>query len=138
MGRERHEAEAAVGVRIPADYRHLTMLRGITETALLLAEFALDEVTDLQVAIDEVVTGLVDAAIDGSTIACDLTVDRGRVAVCVSGTAGTRDVIDRNGLGWHVIRTITGTPIANIGGYDVMSGGYPVSVEFVRDTGVSL
>ena len=74
-------------MRVPADHRHLTMLRGLTETALLLADFALDEVTDLQVAIDEITTGLVEVAVDGCTIDCDLTVEAGRITVCISTMA---------------------------------------------------
>ncbi|MEV5646687.1 anti-sigma factor [Nocardia sp. NPDC052254] len=135
MNSEHCGTATAVGVRVPADHRHLLMLRGLTETALLLAEFGLDEVTDLQVAIDEVATGLVDVAIDGSTIDCDLAVDAGWITVCISAMAVTREIIDEQGFAWHVIRTVAETPTADVGSYDRIRGGYPVTVEFGRRSG---
>ncbi len=111
------------------------MLRGLTETVLLLADFALDEVTDLRVAIDEVATDLIDVAIENSTIECDLTLAGRRITVCINAIAITRYVIEEDGLGWHVIRTITETPTANIGSYDHVAQGYPVTVEFARNSG---
>ncbi len=132
---EKYDAATAVAVRVPADHRHLTMLRGLTETALLLADFALDEVTDLQVAINEITTGLVEVAVDGCTINCDLTVEAGRITVCISTMAVTRDVMDENGFGWHVIRTVTDTPTTDIGSYDRVRGGFPITVGFGRRSG---
>ncbi len=106
------------------------MLRALTETVLMLAEFALDEVTDIQVAIDEIATDLIGAAIVGSALDCELTVDRGRIAVCLSTISVKREVIDEEGFGWHVIRTVTETLRTDIGSYDRIWGGFPITVEF--------
>jgi hypothetical protein len=57
-------AATRVGVRVVAQYARLAMLRALTETVLLLGELTLDEVTEIQVALDEIVTGLMDAALD--------------------------------------------------------------------------
>jgi serine/threonine-protein kinase RsbW len=120
---------------VAAEYEQLTMLRALTETVLLIAELTFDEVTDIQVAIDEVATGLIDTAVEGSTIECDFVFDDGRTTVCITAVAVTREVIDEDGLGWHVIRTITESPKADVGSFDRIAGGFPVTVEFRRAGG---
>lgn len=109
------------------------MLRALTETVLLMAEFALDEVTDIQIAVDEIATDLIDAATDGSVIDCEFTYGDGRIEVCLTATATTREVVDETGLGWHVIRTITESATAEVGSYDRLAGGFPMTVAFSRD-----
>ncbi|MBU3066002.1 ATP-binding protein [Nocardia sp. NEAU-G5] len=128
-------AATTVGVRVAAEYEQLTMLRALTETVLLIAELTLDEVTDIQVAIDEIATGLIDTAIGGSTIECDFVFHDGRIAVCITAIAATREIIDQEGFGWHVIRTITDSFEADVGTFDQVAGGYPVTVEFGRAGG---
>ncbi|WP_228806575.1 hypothetical protein [Nocardia cyriacigeorgica] len=55
-----------VGVRVPAELGQLLMLRALTETVSLIADFALDEVTDIRLALDEVATSLILDAVPGS------------------------------------------------------------------------
>ncbi len=130
-----HAAATRVGVRVPAEFEQLTMLRALTETALLMAELPLDEVTDIQVAVDEIATAVMDSAVMGSELECEFGFGDGRIAVFVSAVAGTRYPIDEHGFGWHVIHTITESLTADVGSYDAVAGGYPVTVEFGRAGG---
>lgn len=66
---------SVVGIRIPAELGQLTMLRALAETVALIGDFALDEVTDIRVAVDEVATALIVAAVPGSGIGCDFDYD---------------------------------------------------------------
>ncbi|WP_067674941.1 hypothetical protein [Nocardia miyunensis] len=129
---EGYSAPATVRVRVTAEHEQLMMLRALTDTALLTTELTLDGILDVQVAIDEVTTDLIEMAADGSMIECDLESGDGRIAVRISGIAVTRAAIDELGLGWHIIRTVTESPNADIGSYDHAAGGYPVTVEFGR------
>jgi serine/threonine-protein kinase RsbW len=128
-------AATRVGVRVVAQYARLAMLRALTETVLLLGELTLDEVTEIQVALDEIVTGLMDAAVEGSTIDCDFQFYDGRITVCITAVAASQEVIDEEGFGWHVIRTVTESLKATIGSFDQFSGGYPITIEFARADG---
>ncbi|MBY8857180.1 anti-sigma factor [Nocardia sp. CA2R105] len=122
-----------VGIRVPAAAQQLTMLRALTETALLMADLVLDEVTDIQVAIDEVVTSVIAAARPGSTIECEVVFGDGRTRVCLTAVVIRQDVIDQQSFGWRVMQTVTESLQADLGAFDRMLGGYPVSVGFSRE-----
>lgn len=128
---------STVGLRVPAELEQLTMLRALAETVALIADFALDEVTDIRVALDEVATALIVAAVPGSHIACDFDFDEQRMLVRVGGTAVDADALDENGFGWHVLDTITENLTAHRHPFDPAAGGYPVLVEFSRLRGVA-
>ncbi|MGW4121742.1 hypothetical protein [Nocardia sp. NPDC004711] len=51
-----------VAVRLPADAGELAMLRALAETLMLTADFTIDVVTDVRVALDEVATALIAAS----------------------------------------------------------------------------
>ncbi|WP_280262593.1 ATP-binding protein [Nocardia wallacei] len=124
-----------VGVRVPADLNQLTMLRALAETVALIADFALDEVTDIRVALDEVATALIAEAAPASAIHCDFDYDDGAMTVRVSAVTGVEDAFDENGFGWHVLRTITDDLGARTEPFDAERNGYPVTVEFSRARG---
>ncbi|WP_282785350.1 ATP-binding protein [Nocardia sp. CC201C] len=122
----------AIGIRVPADLGQLTMLRALAETVALIADFALDEVTDIRVALDEVATSLIIAAVPGSAIDCDFDYDRERMRVRVRAVTVDADTFDEGGFGWHVLETLTETIEAHRGTFDDKTGGYPTTVEFSR------
>lgn len=126
---------AAIGIRIPAELGQLTMLRALAETVALIADFALDEVTDIRVALDEVVTALIVAAVPETTIGCDFDFDHERMRVRVSAVAVDADALDETGFAWHVLETITETIAAERSPFDATTGGYPTLVEFSRVRG---
>ncbi len=121
-----------VSLRVPARPGQLTMVRALTETCLLIADLALDDVTDVQIAIDEIATILIDAAVAGSSIECDFAFDDRWVSVCVTGTVVGREPINEYGLAWHVMRTLTETLTADLDQFDIGQGGYPIAVRFDR------
>jgi serine/threonine-protein kinase RsbW len=124
-----------VAVRVPADFAQLTMLRALAETVALIVDFALDEVTDIRVAVDEVATALMSAAVADSSVQCEFDYVDGRMMVAITGLMTTDDALDEHGFGWHVLRTIADAPTARSGPFDIELGGYPVTVEFGRARG---
>ncbi|WP_330181375.1 ATP-binding protein [Nocardia sp. NBC_01503] len=128
---------SVVGIRIPAELGQLTMLRALAETVALIGDFALDEVTDIRVAVDEVATALIVAAVPGSGIGCDFDYDGLRMRVRVSGVMVDSGSLDQGGFGWHVLRTLTESIAAQTGPYDATTGGFPTTVEFCRSRGES-
>ncbi|MFC9995048.1 ATP-binding protein [Nocardia sp. NPDC127526] len=126
---------SAIGIRIPADLGQLTMLRALAETVALIADFALDEVTDVRVALDEVATALIVGAVPGSCLDCDFDFDEQRMRVRVTAVAADSEALDEGGFGWHVLQTLTESLTAHTGSFDRASGGYPTVVEFSRMRG---
>ncbi len=119
-----------VGVRVPAEHEQLVMLRALAETVALIADFGLDEVTDIRLALDEVATSLIAAAVADSTLSCDFDYDEHRMTVRVTSTAATESFLDQEGFGWHIVRTLTRGVGVVQHPYDVARGGYPTDVEF--------
>lgn len=126
---------STVGIRVPADLGQLTMLRALAETVALIADFALDEVTDIRVALDEVSTALIAAAVPESVLDCEFGIDGDRMTVRVNVLAEIDDPLDENGFGWHVVRTITDGISSHTEPFDGLRGGYPTIVEFGRARG---
>ncbi|WP_330230794.1 ATP-binding protein [Nocardia sp. NBC_00508] len=119
-----------IGVRVPAQLEQLTMLRALSETVALIADFALDEVTDIRLALDEVATSLILDAVPGSMVDCEFTYDADKMFVHVSAVAVSESVIGQAGFGWHIVRTLTDSIAAAQGSYDGMLGGYPTVIDF--------
>ncbi len=126
---------SSVGIRVPADLNQLTMLRALAETVALIADFALDEVTDIRVALDEIATALIAEAVPDSEIDCAFAADDAAMTVRVSGLAAVDNALDEDGFGWHVLQTITNSITARTESFDADGNGYPVVVEFTRARG---
>jgi serine/threonine-protein kinase RsbW len=108
------------------------MLRVLTETALLFADLGLDEVTDIQLAIDEIATSMIAEARPDSWVACDLALSSGRIEVSVTALVDQPEILDERDFGWHVVRAVTESLEANVGPFDRVLGGHPAAVEFGR------
>ncbi|MFI6217190.1 anti-sigma factor [Nocardia brasiliensis] len=119
-----------IGVRIPARLEQLTMLRGLAETVALIADFALDEVTDIRLALDEVATSLILDAVPGSQLDCEFTYDTDQMIVHVASVATSEQVVGQAGFGWHIVRTLTHSIAASQAPFDADVAGYPTVVDF--------
>lgn len=126
-----------IGVRVPARLEQLTMLRALAETVALIADFALDEVTDIRLALDEVATSLILDAVSESAIDCNFTYDTNQMFVHVSSVTVSPSAVDGDGFGWHIVRTLTDSIAAAQSPYDGMLGGYPTIVDFSWVRGVA-
>ncbi|TLF73295.1 ATP-binding protein [Nocardia cyriacigeorgica] len=119
-----------VGVRVPADLDQLLMLRALTETVSLIADFALDEVTDIRLALDEVATSLILDAVPGSELTCDFSYGDNRMTVAVASVAATESVGEKHSFGWHIVRTLTESISTEQRPFDETTGGYPTTARF--------
>lgn len=119
-----------VAVRVPAQLEQLIMVRALAETISLIADFALDEVTDIRLALDEVATSLMLDAAPGTNLECQFSYDDNRMFVHVSSVATSETAMGRDGFGWHIVRTLTDSIAAVQRPYDSAIGGYPTLVDF--------
>jgi len=124
------ETTTTIGVRIPAELEQLTMLRALAETVALIADFAIDEVVDIRLALDEVATSLILEATPGSTLDCDFTYNDHEMFVRVAAVAVSEKVVGQAGFGWHIVRTLTQSISAAQEPFDSVVSGYPTVVDF--------
>ncbi|MFE3002723.1 ATP-binding protein [Nocardia sp. NPDC059246] len=127
-----------VALRIPADAGQLAMLRALAETIMLTADFTIDVVTDVRVALDEVATTLIAAAVPAASIECEFRFDEQRVRVRVGAVTGSDAGLIEHSFGWHFVETLTDSIAVSSAEFDVVQCGYPVVVELTRLRGDTL
>ncbi|MEU6558763.1 ATP-binding protein [Nocardia nova] len=120
----------AIGFRVPAVADQLIMTRALTETVALVADFGIDEATDIRLAVDEVVSALIVDAVAGTEIDCTFTAGESTMDVRVAAVTTGADCPDTSGFGWHIVSTLTQWVRTSNSGYDESAGGFPAVVEF--------
>lgn len=128
--RTREAATTTIAIEVPARSDQLIMIRALTETLSLIADFAIDEVTDIRLALDEVATALILDAVPGTTLELRFTYDHAHMCVRAAAVSRTDSASVRVGFGWHIVRTLTQTVTATHAPRDPVAGGYPLVVEF--------
>ncbi|WP_280504583.1 anti-sigma factor [Nocardia farcinica] len=106
------------------------MLRALAETVGHIADFAIDEVADIRLALDEVATALVLDAVPGSDLDCELDYAEDRMSVRVRGVCRSKEAVAQSGFGWHIVRTLTDSVEATQESYDFVVGGYRTAIGF--------
>ncbi|WP_405182216.1 ATP-binding protein [Nocardia sp. NBC_01377] len=119
-----------IAVCVPARLEQLIMVRALAETVCLIADFALDEVTDIRLALDEVATTLVLDAAPDTNLDCRFSYDDASMFVHVAAVATSEAAVGQDGFGWHIVRTLTDSIAAVQQPYDHAIGGYPTLVDF--------
>lgn len=96
-----------VELRVRAQYGQLPVLRTMAEAIAVLADFDLDAVSDVKLAVDEVCSQLIQDAAAGTDLICrfQLVDDALHVHVWTDTVSG--HLPDKQGFGWHVLRTLT-------------------------------
>lgn len=101
------EVPSPVEVRVYADAALIPSVRAVAADLAARADFDLDAVSDLRMAVDEACSALVPLAVAGGQLRCGFTVADGRIdVVCrvpVDGTAALR----QDTFGWRVLTTLT-------------------------------
>ncbi|MFC4373526.1 ATP-binding protein [Nocardia halotolerans] len=122
----------SIHLRIDADLGQLVMLRAVAETAALLADFTLEEVADIRVAVDEAATSLILAAVPGSRLYCDVSADGFRMRIRVQALCVEPDPIDESDFGWNVLHSITDHLDTDRDLDTPELDGHPVGITFTR------
>ncbi|MGW5572179.1 anti-sigma factor [Nocardia thailandica] len=121
-----------VAVSVDAEFRQLLMLRAVGETVALVTDFPLDAVVDLRVALDEVATRLISAAVRDSVLGCEFDADAEGITVRLHTVVEVDDPLDEAGFSWHILRAITDHLTVRNHPYDAAVAGHPVEVVFGR------
>ena len=102
----RHQLE----LRVDADPFWMSALRALITDVAIRADFDLDSVADLTLAVDEACAALIGAAAPQDTLVCRFAVAADRITVTVTlpiGWRTERRSLPTDTFGWRVIRTLT-------------------------------
>ena len=102
-GRPDHSAAGAVEVRLAPVPSQLPVVRTVAADLAMRADFDLDAIADLRLAVDEACATLIALAAPGEELTCSFSTDRGRITVSASVAALRGTPPDRDSFGWQVL-----------------------------------
>jgi serine/threonine-protein kinase RsbW len=117
----RHEVE----VRLPADRDYVAALRAFVTALAAQSALTVDEVEDLQIAVDESCALVLPHARADGQLSVHIELADASVGVVVSVPAGADAVPDRNGFSWTVLSAVADE-------MHVTSGGGTLAIRFSK------
>lgn len=101
------DKESTVEVRTSASAALIPTIRAVASDLAARADFDLDAIADLRMAVDEVCATLVDVAAPSATLRCTFLVHHERIEVHAEVQADRSDaVLSTDTFGWRVLQTL--------------------------------
>ena len=98
---------STVEVRTSANAALIPTIRAVASDLAARADFDLDAISDLRMAVDEACATLVDVAAPSSTLRCTFLVRQERIEVRAEVNAGQPDAaVSTDTFGWRVLQTL--------------------------------
>lgn len=98
---------APVEVRVNADPALIPSVRAVAADLAARADFDLDAVSDLRMAVDEVCSALVPLAAPGGQLRCGFWVADGAIEVVSRVPVESGATLRQDTFGWRVLTTLT-------------------------------
>lgn len=100
------QVQPQIEMRVDADPNRVPSVRVVAADLATRADFDLDAVADLRLAVDEACAALIGAAPPGSVLTCRLTVTADEVVVTVTVPVAEPSTVSPNTFGWRVLTTL--------------------------------
>jgi len=97
-----------VRLAIPAAGAYVVVLRTATASLAARADFTLDDIEDLRIAVDEASALLLVAAIPGSALDCAFALSPGRMRVTISVDSLDGEPPSKDSFAWTVLNALAG------------------------------
>ncbi|WP_018681167.1 ATP-binding protein [Actinokineospora enzanensis] len=104
-----------VELRLRADLANLPIVRGVAATVAMGADFTVDEIADLRLAVDEVCSQLITLAAPAATLRCRFFRADGGVTFEASTRSNDGRTPATDTFGWHVLRTLADEVATGLG-----------------------
>ena len=101
------EVPSPVEVRVHADPALIPSVRAVAADLAARADFDLDAVSDLRMAVDEACSALVPLSVPGGQLRCGFTVVDGRIVVVARVPVSAPTRLRQDTFGWRVLDTLT-------------------------------
>lgn len=120
-----------VQVRLRADARSLPIVRTVTHAVAMRADHTIDDIADLELAVDECCSALIVSAADNAHLTCTFIVSDETITVHADAPARTSDPPSQTMFGWKVLTTLSDHAGAWVSA-DGDGDGHVVHVEMVK------
>lgn len=94
-------------LRLDADYSHLPIIRSMAGNVATRADFDVDTIADLRLAVDEACSTLINAARDEATLVCRFSVEDAVLRFNAAVPTVLAEEPSSGTFGWQVLRTLT-------------------------------
>lgn len=128
---------ATVEIRTTATAALIPTIRAVASDLAARADFDLDAISDLRMAVDEACATLVDVAAPSSMLQCTFLVRAEHIEVHVQVHAGADAVVATDTFGWRVLQTLADTVEASRGEGDDHAGP-TVGIRLDKRSGIPL
>ncbi len=96
-----------IELRLGAKLEHLPIIRSLAATLAIRADFDLDSIADLKLAVDETCSTLIIRAVPSSMLACRFTVRPNEIRFAAAAVSADHAEPKRDSFGWRVLTTLT-------------------------------
>ncbi|WP_133850342.1 ATP-binding protein [Labedaea rhizosphaerae] len=96
-----------IEIRLPAEPDQLSLLRTVAGAIAMRADFDLDAIADLKIAVDEACSMLIMQAAKGAVLRCTFGTDEDGIVVQSEVATDGNEPLDDTAFGWHVLSTLT-------------------------------
>lgn len=121
-----------IEMRLGADATHLPLIRSVAGNLAIRADFDLDAVADVRLAIDEAVSTLVTRATPGSSLLCRFAVGEQDLRFTATALTDQQEAPSTATFGWRVLSTLTDTAHTWVDAASVDGHGYHVHIELTK------
>jgi len=100
-------AKDDIEMRLGANLVHLPIVRAVAVNIAMRADFDVDAISDLELAVDEACSSLITHAVSGSVLSCRFTIGADDIMFTVTVTSAEDATPSRSTFGWRVLSTLT-------------------------------
>jgi serine/threonine-protein kinase RsbW len=100
-------SQDAIELRLAATLEHLPIIRSLAASIAIRADFDLDSIADLKLAVDEAASTLITHAAPGSTLVCTFAVGPDEFRFTAVSRSTSDEQPSRESFGWRVLSTLT-------------------------------
>jgi len=118
-----------IELRIGAKLEQLPIIRSLAATVAIRADFDLDSIADLKLAVDEACSTLITRAIPGSALTCRFILRDNEIRFVGMATSASQAEPRRDSFGWRVLTTLTDDASAWV---ERNASGHVVHIEIVK------
>jgi serine/threonine-protein kinase RsbW len=125
-------ASSTVEVRVPADPAHLAVMRAVIGDLAMRADFDVDSIADLRLAVDEACSSLVRLATPSASLVCHFRTEN-------DGLSVTAEVVSDDAMGppqdtfsWRVLSALTDSVTTSVEPAETPAGNHLVRIDLVK------
>jgi|SRR5882757_5547425 len=96
-----------VEVRIAATPAHLSVLRAVAADLAMRADFTLDAISDLKMAVDEACSELISRSVPDGDLVCRFSVEAEQIHFSAEAPTTSLTPPSRESFGWRVLTALT-------------------------------